>query len=90
MLSLCKESKYAAAKSSIILTSYWEFLSFDLMIPNSHKNLEMILIEKGSGNQLPQMMFINQCMTSIIILARLLQKTQPSTENTRDWSNKPL
>ena len=37
------------------------------MIPNSHKNLEMILIEKGSGNQLPQMMFINQCMTSIII-----------------------
>ena len=53
MLSLCKESKYAAAKSSIILTSYWEFLSFDLMIPNSHKNIEMILIEKGSGNQLP-------------------------------------
>ena len=46
VLFKCKKINDAAATSSIMLTTNWWFLFFDKIVPNSHKKLEMILIEK--------------------------------------------
>ena len=32
------------------MTTNWESLSFDIMLPNAHKNIEIISIEKESWN----------------------------------------
>ena len=50
MLSPHKESNDVATISSSLLTTNWEYLFFDIMITNYHKNLDIILIEKVSWN----------------------------------------
>ena len=46
MVSPCKEINYAAETSALLMTTDLEYMSFEIMLPKSHKNLEMIPIEK--------------------------------------------
>ena len=49
MLSTCKEINDASATSSLMLTTNVKYLSFDIMTPNLHQIIEMVVLKNGYG-----------------------------------------